>query len=159
MEAFKTFYRRNKDKLFAYLMRATGNYYLSSDIMQESFTRCLEKYKGSELSSALLFTIARNCLYDQARKDKYRREHNPGPDDSYFDQESNLLIRDEYKRTMAALEKMESMDREILALAAVGALSYQEIAEIMDITVANVKVRVHRARISLRSLLREGSQS
>ena len=45
--------------LFTYLMRMTGDYYLAGDIMQESFTRYLERYPKQVPNASLLFTIAR----------------------------------------------------------------------------------------------------
>ena len=45
--------------LFAYLMRITGDYYLSGDIMQESFTRYLDRYGKQKQSAPVLFKIAR----------------------------------------------------------------------------------------------------
>ncbi len=51
-------------------MRSTGAYYLAGDIMQESFTRCLERYDQDSQSAALLYTIGRNLIYDNARKQK-----------------------------------------------------------------------------------------
>ncbi|MBW2517570.1 MAG: RNA polymerase subunit sigma, partial [Deltaproteobacteria bacterium] len=56
--------------LFAYLMRTSGDYDLSGDIMQESFTRYLARYGKNEPSAPLLFRIARNALTDHRRKSK-----------------------------------------------------------------------------------------
>ena len=53
--------------LFSYLMRMTGDYYLASDIMQESFTRYLECYPKQIPNASLLFTIARNAIFDHSR--------------------------------------------------------------------------------------------
>lgn len=64
------FYKTHKDKLFAYLMRMTGDYYLSSDIMQESFTRHFEHYGDRAGGVSLLYTIARNTLSDHVRKQR-----------------------------------------------------------------------------------------
>ena len=49
-------------------MRSTGDYYLSGDILQESFTRYLEKYGEEEPNPALLYTIARNAVVDGHRR-------------------------------------------------------------------------------------------
>ena len=46
MEKLGSFYRDNEITLFAFLMRMTGDYYLASDNMHESFTRFLERYDG-----------------------------------------------------------------------------------------------------------------
>ncbi|MBR9987285.1 MAG: hypothetical protein KFF68_15385, partial [Desulfosarcina sp.] len=57
--------------MFAYLLRLTGNYHLSSDLTQESFTRYLSRYGRSGNNGALLYTIARNAALDAMRQ---RRE-------------------------------------------------------------------------------------
>ena len=67
MNKYRAFYGEHKDKLFAYLMRMTGDYHLSAEIMQESFTRYLERYRRQSLSVPLLYTIVRNALFDHAR--------------------------------------------------------------------------------------------
>ena len=48
--------------LFGYLMRTSGDYYLSGDIMQESFTRFYKHYRHQSQEPSLLYTIARNAL-------------------------------------------------------------------------------------------------
>ncbi len=68
MGNFRAFYQKHRDRLFAYLMRSTGDYYLAGDILQESFTRYLEKYGEKWQNPALLFTIARNAVVDGHRK-------------------------------------------------------------------------------------------
>ena len=49
-------------------MRRTGDYHLSSDILQESFTRYFERYGNKQHSLSLLYTIGRNLIFDAARK-------------------------------------------------------------------------------------------
>ena len=49
-------------------MRCTADYYLASDIMQESFTRYLERYGQGSENPALLYTIGRHLIYDNARR-------------------------------------------------------------------------------------------
>jgi RNA polymerase sigma-70 factor (ECF subfamily) len=46
-------------------------------------------------------------------------------------------------------------ERDVLALAASGDLTYREIGELTGITEANVKVKVHRARVKLRAIMNE----
>ena len=55
------------------------------------------------------------------------------------------------------MQKLKPDDREILSLAAGdGNLSYQQIGEITGNSEANVKVRIHRARLKLREILKKG---
>jgi RNA polymerase sigma-70 factor (ECF subfamily) len=157
MDEYRTFYKRYKDKLFAYLMRMTGDYYLSSDIMQESFTRHLEHYGEQTPSISLLYTIARNALFDSARKQRYSTEPTEYPDDYSSNQENIILVREEYRQVLLAMQRLKKDERDIIALAISGELSYQEIASIAGISEANVKVKIHRARLKLRNILQRGN--
>lgn len=157
MDGYRTFYKRYKDKLFAYLMRMTGDYYLSSDIMQESFTRHLEHYGEQTPSISLLYTIARNALFDSARKQRYNTEPTEYPDDYSSNQENIILVREEYRQVLLAMQRLKKDERDIIALAISGELSYKEIASIAGISEANVKVKIHRARLKLRNILQRGN--
>jgi len=158
VDKYRAFYIEHKDKLFAYLMRMTADYYLSSDIMQESFTRYLEHY-GQELPSlSLLYTIARNALFDHVRKERHRAEGTENQADCSVDQERTLMVRQEYRNALSAMEQLEKDERDLLAIAISGNFSYQEIAAITGISVDNVKVKIHRARLKLKKILHKGEK-
>ena len=156
VNSFKDFYNEHKDKFFAYLMRCTGDYFLSGDIMQESFTRFLEKYGRNPLSPALLYTIGRNLLFDNARKHNRKNVPEPNGQDRFDSTERHLLVREEYRQVLAAMQQLESSERDILALTVSSGLSYRDIASIAGISEANVKIKVHRARIKLRKIIQAG---
>lgn len=154
MKIFTEFYRGNKDRLFNYLLRKTGDYHLAADTMQESFTRYLERYSGRELSLALLFTISRHVLVDHARRqrptvqfDEEQHDRGPGEDPS--------LVREEAQQMLLALGQLDPADADLLALVAGGRLSYKEIATITGNSEANIKVKVHRSRLKLKDILRQ----
>jgi RNA polymerase sigma-70 factor (ECF subfamily) len=65
------------------------------------------------------------------------------------------MAREEYRRVLVALQKMDEDERDILSLVIGGDLSYREIAAISGISEANVKVKVHRSRLKLRKMLEE----
>jgi RNA polymerase sigma-70 factor (ECF subfamily) len=155
---FRAFYQKHRDRLFAYLMRSTGDYYLSGDIMQESFTRYLEKYDKEGPNPALLFTIARNAVVDGHRKqgrdlplfdELEHSQHNP---------ETHMTVREEYRRVLAAMQELAPEERDVLSLVASGDLSYREISRITGTSEGNVKVRVHRARVKLRKMMKPGEK-
>ena len=156
MENFQDFYTKQKDKLFSYLIRVTGDYYLSMDIMQESFLRCFDKYKDKTINISLLYTIARNVLIDLSRKDKRKSELADDVADQTADQENDLQIKQEYRKVIDAMNKLETDEREILALALTEDLKYREIASITGINEGNVKIKVHRARLKLREIIQHG---
>ena len=68
-------------------------------------------------------------------------------------QEDALMVRQEYRQVLAAMQKLSEDERDILALTLSDELSYKEIASIVGISPGNVKVRVHRARMKLRQVL------
>ncbi|MFZ0449576.1 MAG: RNA polymerase sigma factor [Desulfatiglandaceae bacterium] len=156
MRRFKAFYNKHKDTFFAYLMRRTADYYLAGDIMQESFTRYLERYGKDSENAALLYTIGRNLIYDNMRRkirsDKFRANRNHFDDD----RERHFMVREQYRQVLAAMEKLNDDERDILALAVSRELSYREIASITGISEANVKVKIHRARLKLRKIIQVG---
>ena len=159
MESFDQFYRFYRKKLFGYLIKKTGDYYLSTDIMQESFTRLLHTYGPKEQNGSLLFTIARNLFLDHVKESKrnepLQKEHieiSKNPEKEFF-------IRDSYLRMLAALEKLDEDERDILLLAVTSNLSYHEIGKITGISIANVKIRIHRARVKLKRIFKEEDQN
>ena len=67
--------------------------------------------------------------------------------------ENDVLVKESYHRVLTALKQLDSPERETLVLAACSSMTYREIGEILEISEANVKVKVHRARVKLRKLL------
>jgi RNA polymerase sigma-70 factor (ECF subfamily) len=156
MERYRDFYIQHKDQLFGYLMRMTGDYYLSGDIMQESFTRYIENYGNKAPRKTLLFTIARNALFDHKRKQKRSVQINGNPSENSSDGVHTIMVRSEYQQVLSAMKELEDSEREILAFAVSSDLSYREIASVVGISEANVKVKVHRARVNLKKILAQG---
>ena len=156
MEDFETFYNKQQKKLLPYLIRITGDYSLSMDILQESFTKYLEKYAKETRNVSLLYTIARNNFIDYKRKAgrDLILEHNHK--DPSKNQGENLQINQECMLVLEAMKGLKDDEREIMALVITEDLSYEEIASLVGTTRANVKVKVHRARIKLREILKTG---
>ncbi len=153
MNTLKDFYNRQRQKFFAYLIRRSGDYHLACDIMQESFTRLYEKYTPESYTPQLLYTIGRNLVLDALRK---RKNDPSGTDDverPVGGQEHYLLVRDEYRQVLAAMRHLEDDERDLLSLVVSSELSYRELAEIIGLSEANVKVKIHRARKKLRTYL------
>jgi RNA polymerase sigma-70 factor, ECF subfamily len=136
-------------------MRMTGDYYLSMDIMQESFLRCLDKYRDKTLNISLLYTISRNVFIDFTRREKRKTALEQDTEDQNSDIEKEYRVKQEYMKVMTAMKRLEKDEREILALALTQDLKYQEIAKVMGINEGNVKIKVHRARLKLREFLSE----
>ncbi len=137
-------------------MRSTGDYYLAGDILQESFTRYLEKYGKEAPNTALLYTIARNAVIDGHRKQGRDTQLIDEPEFSQPNPETQMLVREDYRRVMAAMQELAPEERDVLALVVSSDLSYREIARITDTSEGNIKVRVHRARVKLGKMMKPG---
>ena len=156
MNSFRDFYNDNKDRLFGYLLRRTGDYHLAADISQESFTRYLERYSKRELSLSLLFTIGRNLLYDNSRRQRPTIPYEEEQHGDDTDEESAFLIREESRRVLKALQQLDPEETDVLSLAVSSGLSYREIAEMTGTSEANIKVKIHRSRLKLKKILCKG---
>ena len=152
MHDVSVLFEENKDRIFAYLIRMTGDYDLAGDILQESFARYMEHYTGNDNSTSLLYTIARNALIDHTRKHRYHVELDGEQKDHTGDLEHTLLVRENYRRVMKGFNALDEEERDILSLTISSDLSYHEIATVTGVSVANVKVKVHRARLKLRKI-------
>lgn len=139
-------------------MRSTGDVQLSSDILQESFTRYLEKYGEAELSTSLLYTIARNALIDGYRKKGHEAPPVDEPGNPHPNPETHLLVREDYRRVLTAMQKLAPEERDVLSLVVSSDLSYREIAKVTGTSEGNVKVRVHRARVKLKEMMTAGKR-
>jgi RNA polymerase sigma-70 factor (ECF subfamily) len=155
MNRFRQFYIDYRDKLFGYLLRKTGNTHMAADLAQETFTRYMERYRNHEQSPALLFTIGRNLFYDQMRQHSRIIAHEDLVQEMVADQEELFIAREQSNKILAAMAQLGDEERDILALVVSSVLSYQEIADIRKCSVANIKVKVHRARQKLNKLLQE----
>ena len=156
MKNFRKFYKRNKDRLFGYFLRMTGDYHLSADLMQDSFTRYIERYKDKDASVSLLFTIGRNLLFDNFRGKDTHKSYEEGRHGLDRDQEQAFLVREDYRRVLSAMQRLENVEREMLTLAVSSDLSYREIAKITGTSESNVKVKIHRSRLKLRKFISTG---
>jgi len=158
IKKYRAFYEDYKTKLFRYLMFRCGDSEVSRDIMQESFTRHYQNSKSSSgLSPTFLFTIARNALIDHQRhENNYTLIQDYAPQPSQ-DLETSLILQDESQIVTDAFNKLSREDREILTLV-VSSLSYRQIGKIQGLSEANIKVRVHRARLRLRESINNGEE-
>ena len=156
IKKYRQFFEVYKNKLFRYLVFRSGDYEVSRDIMQESFTRHYQHSKNNpDISPAFLFTIARNALVDyQRHENNYALIQNYAPQPSQ-DLEADFIVREECQIVAAGFNKLSREDREILALVVTG-LPYKQIGEILELSESNIKVRVHRARVRLRDIIKNG---
>lgn len=152
------FYKENKDRLYAYLLRMTGERQLALDLVQESFVRYLARYGRHEYNKALLYTIGRNAALDAFRRNAVTVLNTENYQDSGADPEQQIIVQEKFNQAMSSIAKLAPLDRELISLVTTTDLNYQEIGRVLKISEANVKVRIHRARTKLRDMLASGGE-
>ena len=149
-------FERYHKRIFNFLARMTMDRMVAEDLTQNVFLRMI-KYRGSYRQGlkfqSWIYQMARNGFSDhyQAAKKNYPntidvekvRDHMADPTESDEQEQREQLLH----RSLAMLEQDQ---RELLVLTRFEHMKYEEVAVIMETTVANIKVRVHRAIAKLR---------
>lgn len=153
-------------RLRRYARVLTGETARADDLVQDTLARAWEKrslwQSGTDLR-AWLFTIMHNVFVNQralARRDA--RTVSLDDDEGgglgwEMPVAATQFTRMELLETMQSVGKLPSEQREVLMLAAVEELRYEEIATVMGIPVGTVMSRLSRARDKLRRMTGEPS--
>jgi RNA polymerase sigma-70 factor (ECF subfamily) len=137
-------------KIYTFAYRLTGNPDDAADLVQEVLLRVrkgLSSYTPGSFDG-WLWRITRNAFLDGVRKKK-RRPTSPLPEGDNSALGASPLSDD----VQAALLKLPYDFREAVVLCDVVGLTYEEIADAVDVPVGTVRSRIHRGRTMLRGLL------
>ncbi|GBD36789.1 ECF RNA polymerase sigma factor SigW [bacterium HR36] len=169
-EAFGELVRRYQDRLYNSVYRFLGNAEDARDVVQEAFLsafRSLRRFRGSSQFFTWLYRIALNHAVDWKRRKSLRAlpeafaqtSRNEPQDPSLLaNPDWHLQRLEEDERLHQALAKLSHEHRLVLILRDIDELSYEQIAEVLDIPLGTVRSRLHRARLELRRLLQELEQ-
>lgn len=169
-EAFAQLMRDNEKRIYNLTLRMTGDPEDAMDLSQETFLnawRGLKFFKGDSAFSTWVYRLASNACIDHLRRKKRRQDISaPMPVDEEDDSPPDIpderfqpereLERQELRRAVTqGLEELSDEHRQILVMREINGLSYQEIADVLDLETGTVKSRIARARNSLRKILVE----
>lgn len=146
----------HKGLVYTIVIRMTNDYDAGQDLTQETFIKVfmnIKKVKNAEHFKPWICTIARNVVRDYFRKERRHQivslddvKDFRGPSESAVTRR-RMIIQD-------ALAKLAERDRMLLTLAYYQGLSLGEVAQVMKMSEANIKVCIHRARKRLREYLK-----
>ncbi|MGD8728262.1 MAG: sigma-70 family RNA polymerase sigma factor [Gemmatimonadota bacterium] len=160
-DAYRLLVRRYGDVLHGHALRMTGNSDEAADLVQRAFVKGFKKLaacRDPERVGAWLFRILANMCKDHVRSPR-RSDVSvtavAGALRSGSDPESDAAGAEIRMRVWGALDALTPEQREAFLLKHVEGRTYEEIAAVMDLSVASLKMRVHRAREALRGLLEE----
>ncbi len=167
--AFDLFVERYGRRILAFGLRMCGHHHDAEDVFQETLLAAyggLSEVRDPKAVRTWLFKIASNHCLMRRRKDQPNRKVSlEGIEVPAWDQEGfkfegikappvDAAERAELRRMLeVALGALDSEHRMVVILRDLEGFSTRETAEIMDLGLSAVKMRLHRARLSLREAL------
>lgn len=156
---------RYESKVYSLAMKMLRNPEDAEDVLQDTFLRAyrgIKSFKGNSTFSTWIYRITANSALMRLRKkqlpqvsieDSDERETPisiadwaPGPVEQLLNQEMQKVMDE-------AINALPPEFRQVFILRDVEELSNADVAEILDLSVAAVKSRLHRARLKVRNRL------
>ena len=168
VNAFEDLVAAYEKNVYNLALRMTGNAQDAEDMAQEAFIKAynsLSHFRGDSKFSVWLYRIVSNVCLDFLRRQNRRpasslsQEDDDGeevqldvPDES---QSPELLLERQLTReaVQRGLQALSEEQRQILLLREIQGLSYEEIAQALDLEEGTVKSRIFRARKKLCAFL------
>ena len=169
-DAFERLVLDNQNKVYSLAVRLVGDLEEAADLAQEAFLKAwqnLPSFQGESSFSTWLYRLTTNLCIDWLRRQKRRQETAPAvslddeeagwaePADWEQDPHRKLEQSERGRALARGLERLPEYQRRPLVLRELSGLSYQEIAQALDLDLGTVKSRIARARLALRKILLE----
>ncbi len=172
--AFEELTTRNQSRVYAYLQRFVGDPQLAEDLTQEVFMRVYKHratFRQEARFSTWLFRIAHNVAYNAFRVKTRRPEKlfnalkGAESETTKMNFEDGILSRSGATPTQKiaklerqavvrdAIARLSARQRQAVLLSRFEGMSYQEIADVMDLSIEAVKSLLSRARQNLKETL------
>ena len=159
-DSFTELFARYKQPIYGFFRRRVFESAHAEELTQETFLalfRAAARYQPRALFRTYLYAMGFKILRAHRRKAAFRAtffvQKVSVPDPARQDAtESALWVR-------RAVEKLDSIDREILLLREFEQLCYSEIADLLELPLNTVRSRLFRARMALRDLLEPSTRN
>jgi len=170
-DRFRTLYAANHDRVHRLLGRIAGPLD-AEDLTQIVFAKAasaLPRFRGDALASTWLYRIAANVASDwlrgRAAREAKLTVHLPeggetgqahaaiAVPDPQASPEQRLVRKEMHDHIRREIGQLSAGNQEVLILGQLGGLTDEEVAQTLGISLANVKVRLHRARAQLKQAI------
>jgi len=160
---FWKIYDQYYESVRKFILAYVKDEWVADDLIQETFIKVqkhLKSVKDPAKLSSWIFRIAYNLCHDHYRQSK-RAALNQRTIQQEIVSFKEAVVQKKLEQQQMGECVQDKMDllppdyRSVLILSDIMAFSHKEIAEIMEISVANVKVRIHRARKKFRAILED----
>lgn len=167
--AFEALYHRYRDRVHSIAYRISGSSADAMDVVQESFSLLFRKigsFRFDSLFSTWLFRIVVNCSIDN-RRQAGSRFHSRAQSLSQEGQEAVLAEPQEAfpgpveaaqkveleRHVHQSLQRLSDKLRAVLVLRYLEGLSYEQLSQVLEISMGTVKSRLARAHLALHRVL------
>ncbi len=165
---FRELVARYEAKVYRLALKMVRDAQDAEDVLQETFIsvyRHLDTFRGDSEFSTWVYRIATNASLMKLRSrkptvsledDSADADDDAPPRDlaDWSAAPDEMLLNSEIRAEMdAALTQLPEILRAVFVLRDIQGLSIEETARVLDISSANVKTRLHRARLALRETL------
>lgn len=140
--------------VFSFVMKKVQDDHVADEITVSVFSKVLAKldlYDPNFQFKTWVLTIAQNTIIDYWRKKNRQNEDSTDNFDGYKNQfarspEELLISEEDQKQIISVIESLDSNYQDIIKLRFFEEKSIKEIAEELNLSVANTKVRIMRAK-------------
>ncbi len=144
-------YQQYVKQMYNVAYRITGNSFEAEDAVQEAFINAFQKissFKGKSTFGAWLKQIVVNKCISNKRKKRYRFEsiEELGEQKVLIEEDVTVEERIPINKVKKAIENLPDGARVVFTLKAIEEYKYNEISEMLGLSVSNCKVQYHRSK-------------
>lgn len=165
-ELYEILMRRNNQKLFRVIRGYIQDQSEIEDIMQDTYLTAYEKlwqYKQNAQFSTWLIRIAINKALARIKQQSKLKIQSEEPktdnfvieikDENQVGPEKNMMRKEAKEMLEKAIDGLEEKYRSVYIMREIEEMSMAEISDCLNLSVSNVKVRVHRAKSRIKENL------
>ncbi len=156
VDAFRSLYERHRKRIFGYLLGKLRDRDEAEEVFQTVFDklhRARGRYRREIPFLPWIFTIARNALIDNRRRDQTRQAHVTLSEDLVAACPAPRTAPSSYSAALAELSSLSESQRRVLELRFNQGLTFLEIAKHLQISPDNSRQIASRAIARLRTWL------
>jgi len=155
---------KHRDMVYTIALRIVRNHHDAEEIAQDAFLkvyRSLDSFKQQSKFTTWLYRIVYNTAISKVRKKKYETTAiDEAMIENYSVDEVHSQVQglDEEEQKMlidATLDKLPEEESTLISLYYLSECSVDEISQITGLTLSNVKVKLHRTRKKMYTLMQQ----
>ena len=152
------------DKMYRYALSILRDSDIAHDVVQDCLVKIWQKrQKLPEIKSidSWVMRITRNQCYDWVKVNRFslQSDREIERDDlvlrETIETDQNVLVNDQMNWLEKVIEPLPRKQKEIYHLREVEEMTYQELAEILSLSLAEVKISLHRSRAKIRETIKK----